>query len=352
MRKIMIELALLLLVAGMALADTIYMKDGSSMQGKCNGFEDGYFLFEVSNGKQVRYSSRDVSRLVIDGRTDMDDSRYRKPPRRDRDNTPSSPDVARWESAPAFDVRLQDKWIRSQVQVRKGQRVRVESTGTVTLEGRYVVSPDGQPNSRNASLPMPNQNDGALIAVIGREEDAPTILVGRQREFVADRSGMLYFTVNHWETRNAGGAFRLTVSVDRGTGGWFGDSRGATQRREKVITIPGNKAWVDTGIDLNDDVTLEITTEGRITFRKNQLVGPDGEIQFNNRDVKYPINSSGVGALIAKIRFSNGTESAPRFIGERNVERIGRSEYGRLFLGINDNEVKDNTGSYSVTIRW
>jgi hypothetical protein len=352
MRKIMVALALLLLVAGMALADTLTLRNGTVLQGTCIGYEGGQFIFETSNGEQTKYSSWQVSRLTMDRGTNSDENtRYRRLPRQDRDNLPSSSGAARWESIPAFDVRLQEQWIRSQVQVRRGQRVRVESTGTVQLEGRNV-NPDGQSNSRNANLPMANQNDGALIAVIGRDEDAPPILIGHQREFVADRDGTLYFTVNHWETHNAGGAFRVTVSIDRSTGGRLGDLRGATQRREKAITVPGNTAWVDTGIELNNDVTLDITAEGQITFRRNQLVGPEGDIGYNSKDVRYPINSSGVGALIAKIRYSNGTESAPRFIGAHNTKTIGSSEYGRLFLGINDNAVNDNTGSYAVTIRW
>jgi hypothetical protein len=28
------------------------------------------------------------------------------------------------------------------------------------------------------------------------------------------------------------------------------------------------------------------------------------------------------------------------------------NEYGRLFLGINDDYFRDNNGSYKVTIRW
>lgn len=352
MRKIMIALTLLVWMAGMATADTLYLRDGKVVQGTCIGYERGDFTFETSNGEQTRYSAWIVSRLVVDRVSASDGNRERRFPERDRDTMPSSSGNARWESAPAFDVRLQDQWIRSQIQVRRGQRVRVESTGSVTLEGKYSVNPDGQANSRNAALPMPNQKDGALIAVIGRDEDAPPILIGRQREFVADRDGMLYFTVNHWETRNAGGAFRVTVSVDRGPGGRFGDSGRATQRREKIITVAGNQAWVDTGIDLDADVTLEIAAEGQITFRKNQLVGPDGDRSYNASDVIYPVNNSGVGALIAKIRYQNGNDSAPRFIGAQSIKRVGSSEYGRLFLGINDNKTSDNTGSYRVTIRW
>jgi hypothetical protein len=352
MRKIMIALTLLIWTAGMALADTLYLRDGRVVQGTCIGYEQGQFMFETSNGEQTKYSAWIVSRLVVDRALASDGNRDRRFPRRDRDTTPPSAGSARWESAPAFDVRLQDQWIRSQIQVRRGQRVRVESTGSVTLEGKYSVTPDGQPNSRVSSSPMPNQNDGALIAVIGRDEEAPPILIGRQREFVADRDGMLYFTVNHWETRNAGGAFRVTVSVDRGPGGWTGDSGSTNQRREKIITIAGNQAWVDTGIDLDADVTLDIAAEGQITFRRNQLVGPDGDRSYNSSDVTYPVNNSGVGALIAKIRNQNGTDSAPRFIGAQSIKRVGSSEKGRLFLGINDNNVSDNTGSYRVTIRW
>ena len=76
---------------------------------------------------------------------------------------------------------------------------------------------------RNASLPMPNQNDGALIAVIGRDEDAPPILIGRQREFVADRDGMLYFT-----RQSLGNAqCRRRISRDR----FGGSRRGRIARR-------------------------------------------------------------------------------------------------------------------------
>ena len=352
MRKIMISLAVFMLVAGMALADTIRMRDGSVKQGRWIGYEGGYFIFQTSDGEQVKYSVWQVNKIVVDQDRDSDDYRDRRYPGRDSDDRPSSSGAARWESAQTLDVRLQEQWVRSQVQVRKGQRVRVEATGTVSLEGRYSVNPDGRANSRSASLPMPGQNDGALIAIIGRDEDAPPIYIGRQREFVADRNGQLFFSVNHWETRNAGGAFRVTVSVDRGTGGWLGGSGSGTQRNEKVVTLAGNKEWVDTGIDLASNMTLDITAEGQIRISSSKTVGPDGNRSYNSSDVRYPMQNAGVGAVIAKVRYRNGTESALRFIGARNTNQIDSNETGRLFIGINDNYVGDNSGSYRVTIRW
>jgi hypothetical protein len=104
---------------------------------------------------------------------------------------------------------------------------------------------------------------------------------------------------------------------------------------------------------LDTDMTLDIAAEGQIAFSRNhQLVGPDGDRSANASDVKYPIASAGFGALIARIQYDNGNYSAPRFVGPRGIMRIGSSDYGRLFIGINDNDVSDNTGSYRVTIRW
>jgi len=228
----------------------------------------------------------------------------------------------------------------------------VEATGTITLEGQTIVSPEGLRNKRDSNAPMPSENDGALIAVIGKDPDAPSILIGRQREFVADQDGMLYFTINHWETRNARGAFRVTVSVDRGTAGWAADSTGRTQRREKTVTVPGNQAWTDTGIDLDSSAIIEIVAEGQITIGTNRRTGPNGDRSFNASTSTYPIQSSGVGALIAKIRYSNGNDSRLRFVGSSNQMRMGSGEYGRLLIGINDDAFGDNVDSYRVTIRW
>lgn len=349
-RNVIVISALFVLMAGTALADTLYLKDGTEVKGAFIGFEDGQFTFEASDGSQTKYLSRRVSRLVID----RGDAQYRRNPRRGTGAASSTAGSSsgRWESVAPFDVRLADQWIRSEIEVYKGQQIRVQATGTVTLEGQTVVNPEGLSNRRDADAPMPNENDGALIAVIGKDPDAPSILIGRQKDFVADRDGMLYFTVNHWETRNSKGAFRVNVSVNRGTLGWTGDSTDETLKHQKIVTISGTQAWTDTGIDMISGATIEIIAEGQITISANRRTGPDGDRNANVRTSIYPIPSSGVGALIAKIRYRDGSDSRIRFIGSSDQMRLGSGEYGRLFVGVNDDVFNDNGGSYRVTIRW
>lgn len=357
MKKIIVAGTLLALAAaGMALADTLYLRDGNAVQGRFIGFEDGQFIFETSGGQQAQYPSRRVSRLVLDraASSDAGDTRLRRAERRDRDDQPQR-DASRavqWVAAAPVEVRLEDKWIQSGVQVRKGQRVRIEASGSVTLDGRYVVSPDGRQNARATDVPLAGQNDGALIAVIGQDEDAPLFLVGRQREFAADRNGMLYFTLNHWETRNTGGAFRVVVSVEQASGVRSGDWFGTTPRQEKILDVAGTRAWTDTGIDLTSDGTLEITCEGRVSIRGNSFTDPEGNREAMAAGTAYPLQTAGAGAVIARTRYGNGTVSSPRFVGSRNATRIRSDDYGRLFLGINDNYVGDNGGSYRCTVRW
>src|SRR5262245_2660911 len=126
MRKVFAALIMTVLMASMALADVLYLKNGSVLRGRFVGYENGKFIFETG-GNRLEFRPDQVSRLVV-GR---DDDR----PPRDPDKPPSSPG-GRWESATPFEVRLEEQWYRSQIQVERGQRVRVEAGGTIYLEGR------------------------------------------------------------------------------------------------------------------------------------------------------------------------------------------------------------------------
>ncbi len=351
MRKTLAALALIVLMAGAALADTLYLKNGSVLRGTFVGYENGKFIFETG-GNRLEFRPDQVSRLVIErsdttGRVPERDDRY---PQRDPNAPPST--GGRWENLPAFDVRLEDQWIRSPIQVARGQQVRVEASGTVSLEGRTQTGPEGLNGRRDPDSPMPAQNDGALVAAIGQDPNSPAILIGRSREFTADRDGILYFTVNHWETRDARGAFRVNVSVERGAGSGGGTGSVPTQGREKTVTVPANQAWTDTGIDVQPNMTFEIVAEGTIDIGNRGRSGPDGNRDANVRTSSYPMNDQGVGALIGKIRYRDGRDSNYVFIGSRGTPATEPNEYGRLFLGINDDFFRDNNGSYRVTIRW
>jgi len=341
MRKIFVVLILTVLMAGAALADVLYLKNGSVLRGRFVGYENGKFIFETG-GNRLEFRPDQITRLVVE--------RGEGRPPRDPDSPPSPPG-GRWESAPPFDVRLEDQWHRSQIQVERGQRVRIEASGTIYLEGRTATGPEGLQGRRDPDAPMPQQNDGALVAAVGQDANSPPIFIGRSREFTADRDGVLYFTVNHWETRDARGAFRVNVAVDRSGGETGGGSRPG-QGREKTITIYANQSWTDTGIDVEPNMTFTITAEGTIEIGNRQSSNPDGNRDANLSTSIYPLNDAGVGALIGKIRYRDGRDSNFVYVGSRGAPASEPNEYGRLFLGINDDYFRDNTGSYRVTIRW
>jgi hypothetical protein len=352
MRKIFAVLILTVLFAGAALADVLYLRNGSVLRGTFIGYENGKFIFETS-GQRLEFAPNQVSRLVIErsdtvGNVPRRDDRY--PSRDPNDRPPAS--GGRWESAAPFDVRLEDQWHRSQIQVTRGQRVRVEANGTIYLEGRTQTGPEGLQGRRDQDAPMPEQNDGALVAAIGQDANSPSIFIGRSREFTADRNGVLYFTVNHWETRDARGAFRVNVAIDRGGGGETGSGSRPRQGREKTVTVYANQPWTDTGIDVEPNMTFEITAEGTIDIGNRASSDPDGNRNANLRTSSYPMNDAGVGALIGKIRYRDGRDSNYVFIGARSAPTSEPNEYGRLFLGVNDDFFRDNKGSYRVTIRW
>jgi len=344
MRKIFAALVLTVLMASAALADVLYLKNGSVLRGRFVGYENGKFIFETG-GNQLEFRPDQVSRLVVGRDDDRSPSEPSEP-----SEPPSSPGE-RLEQAQPFEVRLEEQWHRSQIQVERGQRVRVAASGTIYLEGRTATGPEGLQGRRDPDAPMPQQNDGALVAAVGQDSNSPPIFIGRSREFTADRAGVLYFTVNHWETRDARGAFRVNVSVDRSGGEAGGGSRPG-QEREKTITVNANQPWTDTGIDVEPNMTFTITAEGTIDIGNRASSGPDGNRNASSSSSSYPISDVGAGALIGKIRYRDGRDSNFVFIGSRGAPTSEPNEYGRLFLGVNDDYFRDNTGSYRVTIRW
>jgi hypothetical protein len=60
---------------------------------------------------------------------------------------------------------------------------------------------------------MRNEPTGALIAVIGDDND-DFIMIGRTREFVAQRDGVLFLGVNEGNLNDNSGAFEAVIEVE------------------------------------------------------------------------------------------------------------------------------------------
>jgi predicted Zn-dependent protease len=113
----------------------------------------------------------------------------------------------------------------------------------------------------------------------------------------------------------------------------------------KILNIPGNSSWFDTGIDLENNQEILIEALGEICLQKGNpqaWCSPEG---LSIKTLQQPIPDENLGALIGKI----GEESTDYFlIGRKNRIKVFRG--GRLFLGINEYLLNDNAGNFTVKI--
>jgi hypothetical protein len=112
-----------------------------------------------------------------------------------------------------------------------------------------------------------------------------------------------------------------------------------------TVQVPANQAWTDSGLTVKKGDRVSFNATGQIAFGQSpgQTAGPDG-----NGDVRgpqFPVPVMPVGGLIGRV--GAGT---PFPIGS-NTQPIVMPADGRLMLGVNDNELGDNSGAFAVVVR-
>lgn len=111
-----------------------------------------------------------------------------------------------------------------------------------------------------------------------------------------------------------------------------------------AINVPANRAWTNTGIPVLRGQRIAFNAQGDIMISPTASSGPDGSPAVTSPTVRYPLQGVPAGALIGRV--GNG---APFPIG-RNTQPITMPANGPLMLGINDDILNDNSGSYSVSL--
>jgi len=113
----------------------------------------------------------------------------------------------------------------------------------------------------------------------------------------------------------------------------------------RTVQVPANQAWVDTGIDVNAGDKVAFQPSGEVTFGRSagMTAGPDGNASYRN--ARYPDPNAPVGALIGKV----GAKGQPFGIGSQ-TQPLPMPASGRLFLGVNDNDISDNSGAFTVVV--
>jgi hypothetical protein len=148
---------------------------------------------------------------------------------------------------------------------------------------------------------------------------------------------------------NSGSSQRYGSGYDARSSSQYGQNRGYrsssnTNNLASPIDVTGQTPWTDSGIDVMRGDSLRFDAQGQVTFIHGALA-PAGPAGGSAKSQHYPVQSAGVGALIAKV----GANGSPFLIGD-NRNAVSMPATGRLFLGINDDDFNDNSGSFQVTV--
>src|SRR2546423_4154708 len=369
MKKILLAALIVISVASFALADTLYLRDGRTIRGTLLGFANGRFVFRVEP-RNSSFPSATSDPNVARGRTYEGDVQYFRPEDIDRIEIDGrSLDEARYETK-NVQVTLDANWVDSGVYVRRGERVQVSATGVITV-GRTRITPDGL-RSSDPTAPLPNAAEGKLIGSIGQDTTAPIIELGSNREFTADRNGRLFLTANRGSFSDARGSFDVQVrsernlnardneDVDRGTGIRSRNRDGGNRfpdrnrgQRDLTIDVAGTSRGTDTGIDVRSGDQITFSATGTVVAgQRAGSVGPEGgrSSGFGQIIGTRPVPTAGVGALIGYIRTPDGQMTQAFFISTQLTWTAPTD--GRLYLAINDGNYNDNSGRFSVRIRY
>ena len=102
-------------------------------------------------------------------------------------------------------------WTSTDIRVQRGQKVVINAAGEVDLGDNQRSGPEGI-NSNDTRKLLPNRPTGALIAVVGDDND-DFIFIGASTEFVAPHNGILFLSVNEGNLKDNNGAFVARVKV-------------------------------------------------------------------------------------------------------------------------------------------
>lgn len=125
----------------------------------------------------------------------------------------------------------------------------------------------------------------------------------------------------------------------------FGNSS-RSGMRERPVAVDARTQWTDAGIDVRGGQQLMFEAAGEVRWGPNRRDGAGGE-RHSPFNPGRPMPDRNAAALIGKI----GPNGDPFFIGEER-EPIRVRGSGRLFLGINDDYLNDNSGSLRVVILY
>lgn len=130
---------------------------------------------------------------------------------------------------------------------------------------------------------------------------------------------------------------------------YYGDNNASGNRnlRQLAVLVHANRQWTDTGITVRAGDVIRFDPTGVIQWGPGRQDGPGGEVNSPYNRNRPMANQPG-GALIGRIGTGTGTGDMFYVGADRGTFRARTS--GRLYLGVNDDYLQDNSGSFRVIV--
>jgi hypothetical protein len=116
--------------------------------------------------------------------------------------------------------------------------------------------------------------------------------------------------------------------------------------RERQVVVNAREQWTDTGIDVRGGQQIYFSAQGQTRWGPDRRDGAEGE-RNSPLNPGRPLPDRPAAALIGRI----GERNEFFFIGGDSGPFRARGS-GRLYLGINDDVLTDNSGNLRVTVSY
>jgi hypothetical protein len=110
-------------------------------------------------------------------------------------------------------VPATERWTDSGIDVRRGDTVEIDATGTITMSSASDSATPAGSNRKAPEAPLRDQPAGGLLIRVGSAQ--PIFLGANSGSFEAPVNGRIYFGVNDDHLADNAGAFRVMVRVNR-----------------------------------------------------------------------------------------------------------------------------------------
>jgi hypothetical protein len=173
-----------------------------------------------------------------------------------------------------------------------------------------------------------------------------------QGELLSVRGGVIEFEerrgFNRGRTVRVDREEVVRIEFDVAPTGGRGDGGGGRPvgMRERTVNVAAATAWNDTLIDVRPGQTVYFEATGQVRWGRDRRDGPEGENNSPSNPGR-PMPNRPAAGLIGRV--GEGTDYF--FIGGETGPIRVRSG-GRLYLGINDEFLQDNSGNYRVVVYY